>query len=76
MCTPEMDNKVYRAVITYDSAGQLFYGDVLALSDIIAFDGRSVDELNVNFHAVVAAFLESCRADGEEPNRPESGKIQ
>jgi predicted HicB family RNase H-like nuclease len=50
-------------------------GHVLNVRDVIAFDGRTVDELEQAFHAVVDEYIEDYRRIGKQPERPFSGRF-
>ncbi len=65
----------YTAKIEYDAEVEAFLGEVIDLNDIITFSGNSVDELKQSFKDSVDAYIEYCEQNGEEPERPFSGKF-
>ena len=63
----------YEAVIEYDEVDRLFFGRVINTRDIIAFDGKTVDELQKSFETVIDEYLEDCEREGKEPDKVFSG---
>lgn len=70
-----MKYKGYEAVIEYDEIDRLFFGRVINTRDIISFDGRTVDELQQSFEAVIDEYLEDCQREGKEPDKAFSGQF-
>ena len=53
-----------------------FYGVVVNLHrDHVDFRGRTIDEVREAFHDSVDFYLKGCEEDGEEPERPFSGRF-
>lgn len=53
-----------------------FYGVVVNLHrDHVDFRGRTIDEVREAFHDSVDFYLKGCKKDGEEPERPFSGRF-
>ena len=73
MTTMRVD--AYEAIVEYDDAAALFHGEVINLTDVITFQGRSVEELRQAFADSVADYLDFCRTRGEEPEQPFSGQL-
>ena len=69
-----MRHNAYEAVVEDDDAAA-FHGEVINLTDVITFQGRSVEELRQAFADSVADHLDYCRTRGEEPERPFSGQL-
>lgn len=70
-----MEYKGYVAKLEFDSEANLFHGQVLHLRDVITFQGQSVDELRREFEASVDDYLEFCAEQGDEPEKPFSGRF-
>ena len=70
-----MKYKGYEAIIEFDEIDQLFFGNVINTRDVISFDGKTVDELKQSFEAVIDEYLEDCKQEGKEPDRPFSGQF-
>lgn len=50
-------------------------GTIIGLKDSVVFHGTSVAELETSFRESVDDYLAACKALGQEPNKPYSGKI-
>jgi predicted HicB family RNase H-like nuclease len=59
----------------YDDDAEVFFGTVVNANTIMSFRGASVEELKSSFHDLVDTYLEDCKREGSEPERPFSGKI-
>lgn len=70
-----LEYKGYFGAVEFDYDDRTFYGEVVNIRDMIAFEGRSVDELEDSFHTAVDAYLELCEERGEEPEKPFSGQL-
>ena len=70
-----MKYKDYIATVEYDEIDKIFVGQVINTRDLIAFDGKSVQELDNSFHAVIEEYISDCKATKKEPEKPFSGKF-
>lgn len=70
-----MQYKGYDASIEYDDSVERFHGRVLAIRDVVAFEGTSIDELKAVFHASVDDYLAFCEEDGVRPCEPSSAEV-
>jgi predicted HicB family RNase H-like nuclease len=70
-----MTYKGYVGKFEYDPEAEIFHGDVLELTDVITFQGRSIDELKQALADSVEDYLEFCAEQGKEPQRPYSGRF-
>lgn len=70
-----MQHEGYTARLEYDDASGAFHGRVLGIQDVITFEGRSVAELRREFARSVAEYVAMCAEQGEEPQRPFSGRF-
>jgi predicted HicB family RNase H-like nuclease len=70
-----MKYKGYEAIVEYDEQDRLFVGRVINTLDVIAFDGKSVEELEDSFRNTVDEYLEDCQKRGKTPDKPFSGKF-
>ena len=67
-----MEYKGYLGKVDID--GEELYGTVVNLHrDHVDFRGRTIDEVRQALHDSVDFYLDGCRQDGEEPERPSSG---
>ncbi len=65
----------YVGIAEFDAEDLMLYGKVIGLRDVIGFEGSSGEELEASFHRAVDGYLEFCKEDGVEPEKPYSGKI-
>ena len=64
-----MKYKGYIGHVEYDDDAKIFHGEVVGLSDMITFQGKSVDELEQAFKDSVDDYLKWCRERGEKPEK-------
>ena len=71
-----LEYKGYKGSVEYSKEDNCLCGKVQGLSSaLIAYEGQTLDELRRDFEAGVDSYLEGCRADGVEPAKPYSGKL-
>ncbi|MCP4654535.1 MAG: type II toxin-antitoxin system HicB family antitoxin [bacterium] len=73
MATMRYDD--YIAKIDYEEESGLFHGRVINIRDVVNFYGSSADELRTEFQNSMDAYLEVCKEEGIEPDRPFSGRF-
>lgn len=71
-----MKYKGYIGRVTYDEDARIFHGEIINLKSIITFQGRSVDELEQALKDSVEDYLEWCKEQGEQPDKPFSGNLK
>lgn len=70
-----LEYKGYRAQVEFDDSIRAFVGHVIDTRDQITFQATTVDELEAEFHRSVDDYLEWCKSDGVEPDKPYSGNL-
>lgn len=70
-----MTYKGYSGTAEYDPADRIFHGRVEGITDIVTFEGTTVEELESDFRAGIDSYLAGCIEHGIEPQRPYSGKF-
>lgn len=70
-----MNYKGFVGVVEYDDEARVFSGEVINARAVITFQGTTVDEVEKEFHASVDDYLDWCKKDGIEPEKPYSGKF-
>lgn len=70
-----MTYKGYTARIEFDERDAIFVGRVLGVKAIIGFHGETVAELRADFEAAIDFMIDDCKARGETPEKPASGKL-
>lgn len=63
----------YTASISYSSTDEVFFGKVLAINDLVTFEGTSVIELKEAFQEAVDDYLETCKFLGKAPDKAYKG---
>ena len=67
--------KDYHGQFDYDPDADIFHGQVMNLTDVITFQGRSIDELKQALADSVEDYLEFCAEEGKVPEKPYSGRF-
>ncbi|MCD8141314.1 MAG: type II toxin-antitoxin system HicB family antitoxin [Planctomycetaceae bacterium] len=70
-----MKYKDYSALIRYSEEDGCLIGRVLGISDVVLFEGESVEQIRAEFKKSLDDYLALCKEEGKEPERPYSGKI-
>jgi predicted HicB family RNase H-like nuclease len=70
-----MTYKGYTARIEFDERDNIFVGRVLGVKAVIGFHGETVAKLRADFEAAIDFMIEDCKACGEMPEKPASGKL-
>ena len=70
-----MTYKDYTGTVAYDPRDRIFHGRVNGITDLISFQGTTVEELEADFRAGIDSYLQGCSARGFEPQRPYSGRF-
>ena len=70
-----MEYKGYLGDVIFDSEAHIFHGEIINTRDVITFQGKSVDELEKAFQDSVDDYLDWCKEDGIEPEKPYSGRF-
>ncbi len=70
-----MKYKGYVAQIEFDDSVNEFVGSTVNMRDVLSFSGLTVKELTRSFHKVVDTYLDWCKADGVEPDKPYQGNV-
>ncbi len=65
--------KNYYAAIHFSAADEVFHGKILAINDLINFEGSSVKELKAAFEEAVEDYLETCIEMGKTPDKTYKG---
>ena len=71
-----MEYKGYTAgPIDFDPEENTFSGTVAGLKDVVHFEATTARELTRAFRASIDSYLELCRENNQQPDRPFNGKI-
>jgi predicted HicB family RNase H-like nuclease len=70
-----IEYKGYIGVFEFDPEIDTFHGTVINTNDVITFYGSSVTELREEMRKSIEHYLEFCREQRREPEKPFSGKL-
>lgn len=70
-----MEYKGYIGIVEFDSEAKLFHGDVINTRDVITFQGTTVDEIEKAFVDSIEDYIDWCKEEGVEPEKPYSGRF-
>ena len=68
--------KGYTGSVEYSEEDKCLFGKVQGMSkDLIMYEGQTLDELRKDFEDGIDSYINGCLADGVEPAKPYSGKL-
>ncbi len=71
-----LEYKGYKGSVEFSKEDNCLFGKVQGMSKVlILYEGQTLDELRKDFEEGVDSYLEGCRADGVEPAKPYSGRL-
>jgi predicted HicB family RNase H-like nuclease len=68
-----MQYKNYYASVHFSATDEVFYGTVLGITDLVSFEGSSVNELKVAFEEAIDDYLLTCSEIGKQPEKTYKG---
>ena len=71
-----LEYKGYKGSVEYSKEDNCLFGKVQGMSKaLILYEGNTLEELRKDFEDGVDSYLEACKADGIEPAKPYSGRL-
>lgn len=67
--------KGYIGEIQISIEDDVLYGKLLYISALVSYEGRSIEEIKHSFEEAVDDYLETCQANGCEPEIPCKGSF-
>ena len=67
--------KGYVGSVEFSEEDGIFYGKVMGIRSLISYEGESAAELLNDFHCAVDDYLETCKAEGKEPETAFKGSF-
>ncbi|GAB4018339.1 type II toxin-antitoxin system HicB family antitoxin [Spirosoma migulaei] len=61
--------------VQYNSDDKVFHGKLAFITDLVTFEGTSVNELESAFVEAVEDYLELCKAVGKKPEKSFAGSF-
>ena len=65
----------YTARVEYSAEDRVFFGKLDDITDLISFEGNTVDELETAFVEAVEDYVALCAATGKAPEKPFKGSF-
>lgn len=62
-----IEYKGYLGSVEFSEEDSLFYGKVMGIRSLISYEGETAKELLEDFHGAVDDYLETCVAEGRQP---------
>ena len=59
--------KGYVGSVEFSEEDGIFYGKVMGIRSLISYEGESAKELLDDFHGAIDDYLETCEAEGKDP---------
>lgn len=72
-----LEYKGYKGSVEYSKEDDCLFGKVQGIMNraLILYEGQTLDELRKDFERGVDSYLAGCAADGVEPAKPFSGRL-
>lgn len=70
-----LEYKGYYAEVHFNAEDEVFHGKVIAINDLVNFEGSTVKELKKAFHEAVDDYLETCKEIGKDPDKTYKGSF-
>ena len=65
----EIEYKNFRGTVEFSEEDGLFFGKVKDIRALISYQGKTPQELIHDFHGAIDDYLETCAAEGLEPEK-------
>lgn len=70
-----LEHKGYTGSVEYSNEDNCLFGKVQGIRSLISYEGNSVDELKKSFEYMVDSYLEDCKSENKEPEKPYKGSL-
>ena len=67
--------KGYIGNVEFSEKDGIFYGKVMGIRSLISYEGENARDLLADFHGAIDDYLESCKAEGREPETAYKGSF-
>lgn len=67
--------KGYIGKIEFDDKHDIFHGNVININDVVTFEGKTTKELRKSFKDSIDVYIEFCKEQNKEPEKPYSGRL-
>jgi len=70
-----LEYKGYVGSVEFCAADECMYGKLLYISDLVSYEATTAKKLVKSFESAVDDYLESCVAQGKDPDTPFKGSL-
>ncbi|MHB1700350.1 MAG: type II toxin-antitoxin system HicB family antitoxin [Acidobacteriaceae bacterium] len=70
-----MEYKGYSGSVLYSAEDKLLHGRIVAVRDMVTYEGSNVRALEKNFRSAVDEYLRFCESEGKTPDKPFKGSF-
>ncbi len=70
-----LEYKGYTGTIEYSKEDDLLYGRALGIKELISYEGKTGNELEIDFNEAVDTYLTDCKREGIVPEKPFKGNF-
>lgn len=70
-----MEYKGYNGSVEYSAEDKVFFGKIDAIRDLVSFEGTDVESLENAFKEAVNDYLDLCKEEGRNPDKPYKGSF-
>jgi predicted HicB family RNase H-like nuclease len=70
-----MTYKGYYGSVSYSAEDKVFIGKVEYIRDLVSYEGTDVQSLEAAFHEAVDDYLQLCKKQGRDPEKPFRGSF-
>jgi predicted HicB family RNase H-like nuclease len=70
-----LEYKGYLGSVEFSAEDKCLFGKLEFITDLILFEGQSVEEIRIAFEEAVNAYIELCKAEEKEPDQPFKGSF-
>ena len=57
----QLQYKDFIGSVNFSATDQIYYGKIEGISDLVTFEGNSVQTLTLDFHQVVEDYIKDCK---------------
>ena len=70
-----MHYKGYIGSVEYNEQDNILFGKLLGISDLVMYEGDSIESLKKDFQETVDEYYDDCKGLGKKPQIPFSGQL-
>ena len=70
-----LEYKGYYGTVEFSVADNVYFGKVMGIRGLISYEGDNVQSLKEDFEEAIDDYLETCKEEGIEPEKPYIGNF-